>query len=309
MTSQLLKSYIFVGLLCFALAVSSCKKLPDGVLDEKRMVALLVDIHKGEGLADMERSNYANDSVKKLLKQSIYLKHGVTAEEVDSSFVWYGKNLADYMNIYDKVVQELEAEINNDRAKGNMAPVFAEGDSIDIWNGAPSYRIDYRLPVENIVFNIENDANSKMGDNYTIQYKMLNKRDGGMKVKSALFVRYDDGLVEYRTNETGAEGWSKLKLVSDSTKNIDRIYGYLSFNPSQGEVVFLDSVGLVRTRAAARNYHERGNLRRIKPLVENEKTDSVADTSEEEVLTPVPLTADSKPSNLRPKVKAEDAKQ
>lgn len=307
MTSQLLKSYLYVGLLCAAIAMSSCKRLPDGVLDEKRMVALLVDIHKGEGLADMERSNFQNDSVKKLLKQSIYLKHGVTAAEVDSSFVWYGKNLADYMIIYDKVVEELESELKEDKAKGNMAPVFAEGDSVDIWNAAPSYRIDYRLPVGNIVFNIENDANSKMGDNYTIQYKMLNKRDGGMKVKSALFVKYDDGMVEYRTNETGAEGWSRLKIVSDSTKNIDRIYGYLSFDPSQGEVVFLDSVGLVRTRLASRNYHERGNLKRIYPPIENVQTDSVAGNPDDENNAQGPLSVESGVS-LRSQAKADIAK-
>ncbi len=274
----MLRSYLSAGLLCAVLAMPSCKQLPEGVIEQDRMAALLVDIHKGEGLADMERSTFSNDSVKKLLKQSIYLKHGVTSEEVDSSFVWYGKNLGDYMKVYEKVVDKLEKELNDDRAKGNMAPVFAEGDSIDIWNGAPSYRIDYRLPVDNIVFNIENDANSKQGDNYTIQYKMLNKRDGGMKVKSALFVKYDDGLVEYRTTETGAEGWSRLKIVSDSTKNIERIYGYLAFHPSQDEVVFLDSVGLVRTRVMSQNYYDRGNLRRIYPPSEKEHKDSVTDS-------------------------------
>lgn len=307
MSFRRLKSYLYAAtLMCAASFMPSCKRLPEGVLDEDRMAALLVDIHKGEGLADMERGAFPNDSVKMMLKQSIYLKHGVTAEEVDSSFVWYGKNLADYMKVYERVIETLESELNNDRAKGSMAPVFAEGDSTDIWNGAPSYRIDYRLPVDNIVFNIENDANSKQGDNYTIQYKMLNKRDGGMKVKSALFVKYDDGLVEYRTYETGAEGWSKLKIVSDSTKNIERVYGYLAFNPSQGEVVFLDSVGLVRTRVLPQNYHERGLIKRIKPLAEKEQNDSVADES----FGKVELATDTlvpMPMNLRPKAKVDAA--
>lgn len=303
----MLKSYLSAGLLCAVLAMSSCKRLPEGVLDQDRMAALLVDIHKGEGLADMERSIFPNDSVKKLLKQSIYLKHGVTAEEVDSSFVWYGKNLGDYMEVYEKVADKLEAELNEDRAKGNMSPVFAEGDSIDIWNGAPSYRIDYRLPVDNIVFNIENDANSKLGDNYTIQYKMLNKRDGGMKVKSALFVRYDDGLVEYRTTETGAEGWTRLKIASDSTKNIERIYGYLAFHPSQGEVVFLDSVGLVRTRMLTQNYYDRGNLRRIYPPLEKERNDSVTTGGTADRIELVPDAISAEPLRVRSNSKVDIA--
>ena len=270
---------ILSGLALTAL-VAGCSSKPDEVIGHDDMVALLVDIHKGEAIADMDRSKFGDESMRVRLKEAIYDRHGVSQEQVDSSLSWYGIHLKEYMEIYDEVDKRIQDEIDASKIKSGKTPVYAEGDSADIWNNQSLYRIDYRVPVKNIAFDFENDPSWKNGDNFTLQFKLQNKRDGGMRIKSSIFVRYDDGEIEYRVSETGSDGWERLKIVTDSLKAVERVYGTLSFDPSPGEIVFLDSLGMVRTRAIPQVYYERGNVRRIHPFkakAANDSTKNVID--------------------------------
>ena len=79
------------------LAVVSCDSTPDHVIPPEKMARLLADIHIGESVIDANRNQYANDSLKKELKQSVFCKHNVTAQQVDTSFVWYGHNIEKYI--------------------------------------------------------------------------------------------------------------------------------------------------------------------------------------------------------------------
>ena len=74
-----------------------CNSTPDYVISQEKMAQLLVDIHIGESVVDANMQEYELDSVKKALKQSIYIKHGVTSEQVDTSFIWYGENIEKYI--------------------------------------------------------------------------------------------------------------------------------------------------------------------------------------------------------------------
>lgn len=283
-----LRLSIYMLMIIIGMMVStSCSGTPDGVLGKDDMVNLLADMHKSEGVIDMQRQVYSNDSMKILLRESLYAKYGLTSEQVDSSFSWYGNHIDKYMEVYADVIKKLEDEIEEDKTNGSLAPVYAEGDSVDIWNQQSIYRIDFRSQVRNVTFNMSPDENWKQGDNFTLQFKMLNKRDGGMRVKSSIFVKYDDGEIDYRESETGADGWSRLKLVTDSTKTVKAVYGSLSFDPSAGEIVYLDSVGLVRTRLLPQSYYERGNVRHIHPFVPKAKNDSTRAVLSQEVLRPI----------------------
>ncbi|MDE6458729.1 MAG: DUF4296 domain-containing protein, partial [Muribaculum sp.] len=79
-----------------ALLFLSCDRTPDYVISPDDMASLLVDIHKGEGVVDLNSSAYRGDSARKVLKQSRYMRHGVTAEQVDTSLEWYGHNIEKY---------------------------------------------------------------------------------------------------------------------------------------------------------------------------------------------------------------------
>ena len=80
------------------------------VLSEDDMIDLLTDIHKSEAIIEMSPQNYRGDSIKAVVRQSVFAKHNVTQEEFDSSIVWYGHNVGTYIKIYDGVIARLDDE-------------------------------------------------------------------------------------------------------------------------------------------------------------------------------------------------------
>lgn len=252
-----------IALLLAVVVVSSCSRLPSNVLDKEEMASLLLDIHMGEGLVDLQRSSFYNDSMRKVLKQSIYAKHGVTAEQVDTSFVWYGNHIEDYIEIYDNVIAQLEEDARRAERSAKQTVVYAAGDSIDVWTLSPTYRINSDLPSKFITFKYDKDDNWQAGDNYTLQLKLLNHRDGDAKASTILVAEYDDGEIEFRNSSAEKAGWIKIRLVTDSTRIPESIYGSITFEPAYGEVIFADSVALVRTRNIPATYNQRGQQRRL----------------------------------------------
>ncbi|MDE6826066.1 MAG: DUF4296 domain-containing protein, partial [Paramuribaculum sp.] len=70
-----------------------CNPAPDGVLSPDEMAEVLADIHIGESVSETERRVFNNDSIRRVLKQSILMKHGLNSETFDSSLMWYGQHI------------------------------------------------------------------------------------------------------------------------------------------------------------------------------------------------------------------------
>lgn len=231
--------------------------MPDNVLNKKDMTSLLIDIHKGESVVELQRGYFPSDSMKKMVKQSILQKHGVSQAQLDTSFVWYGNHIEDYIEIYDEVIANLEEDLKSVKGRKGASPIFAEGDSIDIWPLSHTYKLASQDSLQNIVFKIEKDSTWKQGDNYTLQFKLMNSRQNIPLVKAILYADYDDGRVEFRPTSSVSRNWLKVRLVTDSLAKPDVVYGSISYQFEPGEVVYLDSISLVRTRNRKETYNER----------------------------------------------------
>ena len=99
--------------LAITVSATSCRHTPEGVLEQEEMAQLMADIHMGEALVDFNYSTYPNDSTRKMLKQSIYAAHKVTAEEVAPSLEWYGKHIEDYITVYDRTLEIIQQRQSN----------------------------------------------------------------------------------------------------------------------------------------------------------------------------------------------------
>lgn len=251
----LIKRSILIASIAFCSV--GCNKLPDDVLDKKEMTALLVDIHKGESVVEMQRGYFPTDSMKKMVKQSVLLKHGVSQAQLDTSFVWYGNHIEDYIEIYDDVIANLEEELKSVKGRKGASPIFAEGDSIDIWPMSHTYKLAAQDSLHNIVFKIEKDSTWKHGDNYMLQFKLMNSRQNVPQIKAVIYADYDDGRVEFRPTSSVSHDWLKVRLVTDSLVKPSVVYGSISYQFEPGEVVYLDSISLVRTRNRKETYNER----------------------------------------------------
>ena len=244
-----------------ALAMAACHGVPSDVIQPEEMAQLMADIHTGEAVVDMNRRDYETDSAKQAFKQSVYAAHGVTADQVDSSMVWYGRNITKYIDVYDRTIEILEHRLNE---MGNRvaaeAAMSASGDSVDVWPYARYLAISPLSPTNIITFGFGADENWQPGDVYTWRAKFFNNgSDSEWKIAAA----YDDGAVETIYTTNAGDGWREITLRSDSTRSMVRIAGYLLADLPGNGTLRLDSIALVRKRLNPARYTERYRQRSV----------------------------------------------
>lgn len=242
---------IFLGIL-----IAACSSTPSGILSPDKMARVLADVYRAEAVIDFNTALYSGDSMKQVVKQSVYQAHKISEADFDSSLVWYGHHIEEYLKVCDNAVALLEGQLEiipDDETGRNQ--ILVAGDSASVWPRERFYHITQATPSRYITFKLLPDENWEPGDNYLLELKLLNNRSS---VKSYLAVDYEDGHSGWASNTQNEDGWSKLNLILDSTRTASSIYGILEFNPTAGENIYVDSVALIRTR---RN----SNLRYIRP--------------------------------------------
>ena len=93
--------------------LAACSKVPDGILSEKKMQGVLTDMLLAEAMVNVDYNTYKSDTMKLALYESVFRKHDITQAVYDSSLVWYGRNLDIYMEVYNRVLADLNKRINN----------------------------------------------------------------------------------------------------------------------------------------------------------------------------------------------------
>lgn len=243
-TICLLLALMTVGLL-------SCSKTPSGVLDQEEMASLMADMHTAEAVVDMNYTAFSTDSLRKSLKQSVLLAHNTDQAAMDSSLNWYGNHIEDYIKVYDRTIELLE-ERQRTVASNASSRMAIAGDSVDVWNGARHVRVSKDMPLKLLTFAIEPDSNWRAGDVYLLRYKAIGNQ---RPVDARLLVDYSDGRTNYATpTDRLANAHYSLRLPLDSTRTVNRVYGYIAPLPGNAENFHIDSISLVRMRRAIAGY-------------------------------------------------------
>ena len=230
-----------------ALLTVSCSDRPDYVLDKDDMASLLVDVHKGESMIDINHNQFSSDSMRKVMKQSVLDAHGVSQERWDSSLAYYGRNIEEYIELYDIVIEDLEKQLKsvNVTSGGENVQMAVVGDSADTWDQPRLRRFSPKQPLDIIKFNLRRDMNWDRGDVYTWNFKAVN---GTVPISWTIVAEYSDGTSEYKSGTAPSSGWSNLVFHTDSARTTSVLRGVLRMLPGEGESVYLDSISLVRTR-------------------------------------------------------------
>lgn len=243
---------LIVSLLLTVILSVACSRRPSGVLSKEDMAQLMADIYMGESVTEANGRTFATDSSRKAFLQSIYAAHGITREEADSSFSWYGYNLEKYMEVYDRAIEILEKRLEKaEDLAGSSAEGIAEmstnlqGDSVDVWPGLRWRRFSQTMPNDMITFSMNSDQNWENGDVYTLRSKTYDNKGS---VLFNITAEYNDGSFEYVSQKMHGEGWHDLTLALDSARRAQRVFGTISYTPAQGEVAFIDSISLIRAR-------------------------------------------------------------
>lgn len=230
-------------LLSLPILFAACGK-KSMVLDKEEMASLMADMHIAEAVVDMNNSAFPTDSSRQALKQSIYAAHGVTSEQVDSSYVWYGYHIEDYMEVYDRTIEIIE-ERQRDMLTASSEQIVVAGDSVDIWPMASRLEFSQRSPSRILTFSIPADSNWRDRDVFSLRFNMASAK---RPVIARMNIEYADGSTYYNLVAGKNKGMADVSVRIDSARQPVKIVGYLMANPDQNETVLLDSIALVRMR-------------------------------------------------------------
>ncbi len=245
----------------------SCTRRPGYVLSTDKMSKVLADLHVAEAVVEISPSKFSTDSMKMLLKQSVYAANGVTSEQFDTSMVWYGHHMDKYIDVLDKEIALLE---KRDRAAGVLAReenMSMAGDSVDLWGGSSFVAISDRYPTRTVPFNILIDENCESGDMYTWRIKVIESERPSINWTFA--ANYADSTIEVLSQTTSQAGWNEVTFITDSTRTLTSLRG--QFMPvkddEKSKVVYIDSIQLVRKRLDATKYQQRYRQRSFKEYI------------------------------------------
>ncbi|MCX4258956.1 MAG: DUF4296 domain-containing protein [Muribaculaceae bacterium] len=250
------------------LALAGCRKTPDGIIPPDQMTDLLIDMHKAEGVADMDYRDWGNDSSKLLLRDAVYGRYNADQAKVDSSLAYYGRHIGEYMDIYNEVITRLEEEVDRSEAIGNQSiHLTIVGDSANAWPLSRRIVLNSMSPAKVVAFSLNRDDNWENGDLYTWNAKIINARSS---IKWHIGAEYTDGALEWNFVESneGNDAVS-LSLQTDSTKSVDHVFGYAVTSPMDDEIIYLDSISLMRERLNPLSYPRRNRQQRARPLSED----------------------------------------
>lgn len=258
------KSIFIILSLSLMAFVTSCNKAPRYVIGESDMVDLLVDIHQTEALIDKYPDKYASDSMKMVLKQSVFMKHHVTAEKFDTSMVWYSRNMSVYSDVYDRVIKRLEdsrkdldvksgkliASSRKNRSAGRSYKDF--GDTADIWTLGRQLVLTSNLGKRMLPYSYMSNSEMQLGDKFLLQLKSLNN---GANVKAFVGVEYVDGSMTFSERPAMKDGWNEFSLQTDSLKKVRKVFGYIKFDVrSKRTICYVDSIMLLRVHLDRASY-------------------------------------------------------
>lgn len=241
-----LQRYSFVLLLGSWLV--ACSKVPDGILSEKKMQAVQLDMQLAEAMINLNSKEFSDDARKEALYQSIFRKYEITQAEYDSSLVWYGRHLDIYMKVYDRVLADLNRrQLALGDVQALAAPVSKQ-DSVDIWPRRTSLRLTPGALFNGVTFDIKPETNYSSGSSFVLGMTVwgMNK---GLVGKPEIRISADQGDTIVTVNDRILhDGYHETVLKTVATKQIKRVYGYIFMNNAGSSYykVYLDSLNLVK---------------------------------------------------------------
>lgn len=249
-----MRKLVYLVMALFVLA--ACSHDPDYVIGKKKMVDVLVDVHKAEAVIESNYNLYSSNADKKKLREAVFLKHGITQEQFDTNLVWYGHHIEDYMAIYEQVIERLQTE--NDEAKKLLAEENSQtmsqpGDSVDVWKQKRAHVFDTRQASNLLAFEIVPDENFRIRDYFELRFKVLFMPRLAVKPQVYMAIRHSNNDIVYNQVDVDREGWCTLPLQSDSVASLQRLFGYVVL-PVQPvpSAMYVDSLSLIR-----RHYNNR----------------------------------------------------
>lgn len=243
---------LYVPIVLCTLMLGACSRRPKEVLSDDKTAALLADLHIADaystigmgGQSDLSITD--NDSLRKVLRQSVLSAHGVSEAQLDTTLGWYGHNLDKYEEMYEKVPEYI-AEKRTKLAEQNDK----SGRNPSLWPYGSRQRIALgKNRVVVVPFEIGGTSIPK-GGKLVWEAKAVN-----MFEPADMFIaaEYADGSINYVQRTLMGGGRQNVTLQSDSSRPVAKVWGYLRVR--QPQTLILDSISLKAAPLNAASYYE-----------------------------------------------------
>lgn len=246
----LIHLFLFLGFSAFAF---SCGKSEQEIIPPDKMRDLLVDVHISEGLVEMDYSTYNSNERKEQVRKSVLDKYGVSQAQFDSSLVWYGKNLDDYVKIYDQVIEQLKTRdeaVKKLIAEDKMQTLTRPGDTVNIWKKESTYLLQPALLQGVLAFDVDVDENFNAGDKFTLRFQVRAfPQYRSLPLRMYLAVEQTNDSIHSASSEVNRNGVAELTVTADPANPIRQVFGYVSVpvqSSDNQQDVYLDHIELIR---------------------------------------------------------------
>lgn len=271
----------------------ACSDRPSGVLKEDKMVKLLADMQ----LAEAYENNNPSPSQEKLeLGQQILEYNGISAEELDTTLAWYGRNIDEYSELFDKV----DKEILKRKKKYTINPSSELKVSDNLWPYSTHLQISPLSGYESFMFSLP-DPDIEKGEVVKLSFSLPNPAN----LKGTFGVEYSDGYGESSVSTFTNKRSVEIELQTDSSKKVSRLFGFMTLKDVNSLPLYIDSISIkteeldtLSYRSKRRQQKEFGALRPRKEPdkpIENDsvllkiETDSISMPIEPEIHDPVKI--------------------
>jgi len=105
----------YIVIFVFLLGVFSCSNSKNNnIIDEKKFINILVDIHMADATIVVKGLRIKSDSAQiRLLYNDIFSKYNITQKQIDNTFTYYSKKPLLLDRLYSKVSEKIIKKEDN----------------------------------------------------------------------------------------------------------------------------------------------------------------------------------------------------
>lgn len=234
-------------LIIVSIIAISCNKTPDDIIAKDELSEIMAEELLAEIYEQSAVCRNLPDSVKRNIADGVLKYHGISQEDFDKSVNWYGRNLDEYIALYDLVDKKIEKrkKIDGDSPE----KVYEEN---DIWNLERHYWFSPISAEETLLFEQTGETLAK-GD--ILEWRM--HINSAPTVDSMLGVDYTDGSSSFIKRTFRGDKSIKIPLITDTAKKVVRIYGFISLDRKMFPI-FVDSLKMLKLPFDSILYNQKG---------------------------------------------------
>ena len=203
-----------------------------------------------EAIVETDNETYVTSDKRQIVYDAVFAKHNITQADYDSSLVWYGKHMDLYMSIHKLVLKDVNEKID---ALGDIKPNPLSGemsakDSIDIWIYNRSFTFKPERIFNSLTFDIKPQKAYSSGSSYVLGVSAWGiKTELKHKPKIHISAVMADTIVS-ANKEISEDGYHEIILKTIATKQIQRVYGYITMNNTEASYhqIYLDEINLMK---------------------------------------------------------------